>query len=723
MPPRLIKLWASILSGLWFRPVLYLTTGIALGLVLPALDRSWPTLGLTLRSYWVSNYLPTTPDSSREVLIGMAAALVTVMTVAASMTMVAVQLASTQYTPRLLGRFMADHTTQRVLGTYLLTVVYLLLLLGVVGTQAKESEEVSLPVISLGVALALTLLCLLMLPYFLHHAAHSVEASTIIATIGREIIHELNQLESHREEELSETLPGPSEAATVFAARETGYVQLVDHARLLAALPKGVHTVRLDVRTGDFLFPGLPLLSLWPQVPLSERQQARLHAAFAVGHTRTTQQDVLYGVRQLVDMALKALSPAINDVTTAVMVVNELGAVGHAVAHKGWLGQGWWRRRHRGVTLLRPGFGLVPFLQDAFGEIPTCRQLAAASHRPRHGGARADRQRGDPGGDAGDARADRTRGVRGSTTRQPEGARRAAHRGALERAAEGGHPAGRPDLRDRALKGTGVETRGRLGHLGEAMGDPSPPPHQPCHLEPSMSIPPFTRWLPLLGLLLAACATSTPVLREDDEAPEVVSSWEEARADPSCVVPLCDEERCAIWRCQDLVEEVDDSPSVVLARGPMPVVGLRPPLVGNPSRWWAPPLAAPTYAEPVFEIPWHNWKTREQLAQQRKHPLGCMLPPEPLEKHHIFPQQEELARWFASKGIDIHDFTVSIPRSFHRWLHSGGPSGGQWNAAWRQFKEDNGRSRPEGDLAVRVRAHVLFQREWPTQPLLLPGLS
>jgi uncharacterized membrane protein len=378
MPPRLIKLWTTIQSGLWFRPVLFMTLGIALGLVLPALDRTWPTLGVTLRAYWLFEYVPTTPDTSREVLLGMAAALVTVMTVATSMTMVAVQLASTQYTPRLLNRFMADHGTQRVLGTYLLTVVYLLLLLGVLGTEAEENGEVVLPVLSLGLALVLTLLCLLLLPYFLHHAARAVEASSIIATIGREIIHELDQLERHKEEELSEALPGPSEEATVVAAKETGYVQLVDHARLLAALPKGVHTVRLDVRTGDFLFPGLPLLSLWPQVNLSEQQQARLHAAFAVGHTRTTQQDVLYGVRQLVDMALKALSPAINDVTTAVMVVNELGAVGRAVAHKGWLGQGWWRRRYRGVTLLRPGFGLVPFLQDAFGEIP----LAAAA-QPR----------------------------------------------------------------------------------------------------------------------------------------------------------------------------------------------------------------------------------------------------------------------------------------------------------------------------------------------------
>lgn len=111
-------------------------------------------------------------------------------------------------------------------------------------------------------------------------------------------------------------------------------------------------------------------------------------------------------------------------------------------------------------------------------------------------------------------------------------------------------------------------------------------------------------------------------------------------------------------------------------------------MVGNPNRWWGHPLAVPTYADPVFEIPWRNWKLRDQLARQ-KHPLGCMLPPEPLEKHHIFPQQQRLARWFKRKGIDIHAFTILLPRRFHQRLHSGGTAGWQWNEAWRQFQDNN----------------------------------
>ncbi len=191
------------------------------------------------------------------------------------------------------------------------------------------------------------------------------------------------------------------------------------------------------------------------------------------------------------------------------------------------------------------------------------------------------------------------------------------------------------------------------------------------------------KWVVLLTLLLSGCATSGPAaVSEEYETLDAVSSWEEARADPSCVVPQCDAERCALWRCQDLVET--DAPPIILARG---TLTLRPP--GNPSRWWGRTLAVPTYADPVFEIPWHNWRTRGQLNYRELRPL-CISPPrEPFEKHHIFPQQERLARWFKSRHIDIHAFTIRLPRSFHSWLHSGGPEGGQWNEAWRQFMTKN----------------------------------
>jgi uncharacterized lipoprotein (TIGR02269 family) len=192
-----------------------------------------------------------------------------------------------------------------------------------------------------------------------------------------------------------------------------------------------------------------------------------------------------------------------------------------------------------------------------------------------------------------------------------------------------------------------------------------------------MSLPVSMKWLALLGVLLSACVTSAPTAREDGETLDVVSSWEEARADPGCVVPLCDEERCALWRCQDVVEVEDRPVLLAFAHGT-----LHPP--PNPTRWWGRPLAVPGGREAVFEIPWHNWNIRGQYAPRALR-APCIPSREPLEKHHIFPQEEFLAKWFKEKGINIHAFTMRLPKSFHSWLHSGGPGGGQWNEAWRQF--------------------------------------
>jgi uncharacterized lipoprotein (TIGR02269 family) len=203
-----------------------------------------------------------------------------------------------------------------------------------------------------------------------------------------------------------------------------------------------------------------------------------------------------------------------------------------------------------------------------------------------------------------------------------------------------------------------------------------------------MRLLPWKRWLTLLGLLLTACAGSAPGVSGEVEYVEdvdPVASWKEAREDPSCVVPLCEEERCALWRCQDVVEVEDHPVLLAFAYG-----NLRPP--PNPSRWWGRPLAVPGGREAVFEIPWHNWNIRGQYAPRVLKP-PCVRSWEPLEKHHIFPQA--LAAWFKRNHIDIHSFTIRLPRSFHRWLHSGGSPGGQWNDAWRQFKDKNDRSKPE----------------------------
>ncbi|MGZ3457455.1 MAG: SitA6 family polymorphic toxin lipoprotein, partial [Archangium sp.] len=121
------------------------------------------------------------------------------------------------------------------------------------------------------------------------------------------------------------------------------------------------------------------------------------------------------------------------------------------------------------------------------------------------------------------------------------------------------------------------------------------------------------------------------------------------------------------------------------------------PAPSNASRWWGIRLDVPS-VEPIFEIPWNNWKVRQRLDLKEYRVYCIPRPQEPFEKHHIFPQEEDLAKWFKEQGIDIHAFTIRLPQSFHQWLHSGGPRGGQWNEAWRQFVREKGENAKQEDI-------------------------
>lgn len=171
-----------------------------------------------------------------------------------------------------------------------------------------------------------------------------------------------------------------------------------------------------------------------------------------------------------------------------------------------------------------------------------------------------------------------------------------------------------------------------------------------------MCFPHAMRGAALLCLLLIACASSASAVQGDEEPREAVVSWEEAREDASCVVPLCEEERCALWRCREL--ELADPPSILLTRG---TLTLRPP--ASPTRWWGRPLVAPFDSDPVFEIPWHDRKIRDQYAPHALR-LPCIPSHEPFEKHHIFPQEPLLAGWFKRRNIDITPSPSGSPGAF-----------------------------------------------------------
>lgn len=184
----------------------------------------------------------------------------------------------------------------------------------------------------------------------------------------------------------------------------------------------------------------------------------------------------------------------------------------------------------------------------------------------------------------------------------------------------------------------------------------------------------LTAWIRTasLSVLLAACASNAPSRRELGMAPMAAS---DRMCQGSTTLDLfCSPEACALFRCQDLVV-AGEATSVEVEPARWNRLFREP---GWTRRGWRYPHPD---AKPVFVIRWNNHPA-PLLSRQRP------LPPESVERHHIFPQAPDLAAWFSRQRINIHDYTLLISRDVHRKLHGGGPRGGRWNEEWRRWTEE-----------------------------------
>jgi uncharacterized membrane protein len=270
-------------------------------------------------------------DAARTILTAIAAAVITVVGVVFSITILALQLASTQFGPRMLRNFIRDRGTQLTLGTFVATFVFSVLALGSVSNRPSGTF---VPHISVSVAILLLLVDLGVLIYFIHHVARSIQLTEVVYAIARDLDQAIRDLRSEDVAlpDSSETLEPVVHEINTRLDREgvrlpapsSGYLQGIGHARIVEIAADCDAVVRFSRRPGHFVVRGRPLATVWPAAAARDVTSA-LADAHITGPHRTLQQDPQLAIDQLVEIAIRALSPAVNDTFTALTCIDWLG--------------------------------------------------------------------------------------------------------------------------------------------------------------------------------------------------------------------------------------------------------------------------------------------------------------------------------------------------------------------------------------------------------------
>ncbi|WP_438024875.1 DUF2254 domain-containing protein [Sorangium sp. So ce233] len=327
---RLRQLWSELRVSLWFVPSLIVLA--AIGLAVLAVEADTRVSDELLRSY--PRLFGAGAEGSRAMLSTIAGSMMTVAGVTFSITIAALAQASAQYTPRILRNFMGDRTNQVVLGVFVGIFAYCLVVLR---TIRGSNGLVFVPSIAVLLGVLLALLGVAFLVFFIHHVASSIQASNIAGAVSREAIRTIEHLfpealGEHPGEDRDEPAPEiPAARWRPVPARHTGYIQRVDEAGLLRFACARRAVVRMEKAIGEFIIQGTPLVSVAGGEGAggrSDEDTARaMDELYVIGGHRTADQDPSFGVQQIVDVALKALSPGINDTTTAVTCVDYLSAI------------------------------------------------------------------------------------------------------------------------------------------------------------------------------------------------------------------------------------------------------------------------------------------------------------------------------------------------------------------------------------------------------------
>ncbi|MEO5781573.1 MULTISPECIES: DUF2254 domain-containing protein [Arthrobacter] len=316
-------------SLLWPIPAVAVALAVVLGFWLPSLDSVYDeNVPTVFRAYLFGGG----PDAARAVLQAVSGSLITVTSLTFSLTVVTLQLASSQFSPRLLRTFTSDSFVHWTLALFLGTFAYSLTVLRTVRTAADQQSEF-VPDIAVTMAFVFAIASVVGLVLFLAHLTREIRVETMMRKVQGETLETINVVYP---EDPAGRLPeprAPSNAVSIEAA-SSGFLTSVDPKILVGAAKQSRAVIRIDVDPGSSLIAGVPFATVWPDDArdhLNEEETetltAAVHSAAGTGFERTAAQDPAFGFRQLADVAARALSPGINDPTTAVHVLAHLSSL------------------------------------------------------------------------------------------------------------------------------------------------------------------------------------------------------------------------------------------------------------------------------------------------------------------------------------------------------------------------------------------------------------
>ncbi len=364
---RLKRIGADLRESFWLVPTLIVALSIALAVAVIEADYN-------VSKQWLARWphvFGATAAGARGILSTIAGSMMTVVGVTFSMTLVTLALASSQYTSRILRNFMRDRVTQVVLGIFAGIFTYCVIVLR---TIRGGDEGAFIPSLAVTFGVVLAIVGIGVLIFFIHHIASSIQASSIIASVADETMAAVGRLFPERlgqgpidDEEDPARLPSPGRSWQAVPATENGYIQSVDNAALLRLAREHKTVVHMERGIGMFVVQDTTLASLAFEAPPDEHIIAAVQAAYGIGRHRTLDQDTAFGIRQIVDMALRALSPGTNDTTTAVMCVDYLTAILARLARRSIPSSHRFEEKELRVIAVGPTFGSL--VAESFDQI------------------------------------------------------------------------------------------------------------------------------------------------------------------------------------------------------------------------------------------------------------------------------------------------------------------------------------------------------------------